>query len=108
MKKLTTFVFTTAAVVLSGVAFAGDTHTPEEKVKMLDTDMDNQVSLAEATAGGKTQEEFAKMDINGDGFVTAAEFQVGKERGPTPGEKKDVRSKVKPQPTSGEPTGQEK
>lgn len=106
--RLTAFLFATAAIVLSGVAFAGDTHTPEEKVKMLDTDMDNQVSLAEFTAAGKTQEEFAKMDINANGYITAAEFQVGKERGPAAGEKKDVRSKVKPQPTSGEPTGQEK
>lgn len=108
MRKLTTFVFATAAVVLSGVAFAGDTHTPEEKVKMLDTDMDNQVSLAEATAGGKTQEEFAKMDINGDGFVTVAEFQAGKEQAPAAGDKEDAGSKVKPQSTSSEPTGQEK
>lgn len=108
MKKLTTLLFTATAIAFSGVAFAGDTHTPEEKVKMLDTDMDNQVSLAEFTAAGKTQDEFAKMDINADGYVTAAEMQVGKERGPTAGEKKDVRSKVKPQPTSGEPTGQEK
>ena len=108
MKKLTTFVFTTAAVVLPGVAFAGDTHTPEEKVKMLDTDMDNQVSLAEATAGGKSPEEFEKMDINGDGFVTVAEFRAGKEHAPIAGEKKDTGSRVKPQPTSSEPTGQEK
>ena len=108
MKKLHTLLITAAAVAVSGIALAGDTHTPEEKVKMLDTDMDNQVSLAEFTAGGKTQDDFAKMDVDGNGYVTAAEMQVGKERGMTAGEKKDTRSKAKPQPTTGEPTGQEK
>ncbi len=105
MKTMHTLLITTASFAIAGLAFAGDAHTPEEKVRMLDTDADGQVSLAEFTAGGKTKEEFAKMDIDGNGYVTAAEFQVGKERGPTAGEKKDTRSKAKPQPTTGEPMG---
>lgn len=108
MMRLSLMLFAATAIAVPGAAFATDTYTPEEKVKMLDTDMDDQVSLAEFIADGRTEQDFAKMDVDGNGYVTAAEFQVGKERGPTAGEKKDVRGKAKPQPTSGEPTGQEK
>lgn len=105
---------TLAAAVLLGVAgwaSANENATTTDKVMMLDTDMDGQVSLAEYTASGKTQEEFAKIDVNGDGLVTAAEMEVGEERGPVPGEKKDSRAKAKPQTTTipeSQPTDKEK
>jgi EF hand domain-containing protein len=41
--------------------------------KSLDTDGDGQVSLFEWRSGGKSIEEFQRMDRNGDGFLTIAE-----------------------------------
>ena len=108
MKTLHTLLITAAAVAFSGAAFAGDNWTPEEKVKKMDTDMDNQVSLAEFAAAGKTQDEFKKMDMDGNGYVTAAEVKAGKDRAPAAGDKKDTGGMNKPQPTTGEPTGEEK
>src|SRR5262249_51807228 len=42
--------------------------------KKLDTDKDGQVSLAEWRKGGKKKADFRKHDLNGDGFITAAEI----------------------------------
>jgi EF hand domain-containing protein len=100
-----------ALVAIAGWASANENATTTDKVRMLDTDMDGQVSLTEYTASGKTQEDFAKIDVNADGFVNAAEMEVGEERGPVPGEKKDSRAKAKPQTTiipQSEPTDKDK
>src|SRR5262249_4354634 len=40
----------------------------------LDTNKDGQVSLAEWRKGGKKKADFRKHDLNGDGFITAAEI----------------------------------
>lgn len=99
-----------AGTFAAGTAVAGDKMTSTEKVHAMDTDGDNRLSLAEFTAGGrKTADDFAKYDVNGDGYVTDEEIEVGKERGMNPGEKKDARSKARPVPTSNpkspDPTG---
>ena len=101
MKSLLTALAFTTAMALAGIASAGEQGTVEDKVKMLDTDGDGQVSLTEFTAHeGKTAADFAKMDVNADGYATVAEMEVGKERGPTAGEKKDTRAKAYPVPTT--------
>ena len=41
--------------------------------RILDKDEDGQISLLEWRASGKTFEEFGTYDLNGDGFITAAE-----------------------------------
>src|SRR5262249_36196087 len=41
--------------------------------KELDKDGDGQISLFEWRSGGRSVEEFQKMDRNGDGFLTIAE-----------------------------------
>ena len=86
----------------AGAAFAGDGNmSSTDKVKKMDTDGDNRLSLAEFTAGGrKTADDFAKYDVNGDGYVTDEEIDAGKERGMTPGEKKDARAKAHPAPST--------
>lgn len=100
MKTLKMAFAFTAAMAIAGLASAGEHGTTEDKVKMMDADADGQVSLAEFTAHGKTEADFAKVDVNGDGYATVAEMEVGKERGPTAGEKKDTRAKAYPVPTS--------
>jgi Ca2+-binding EF-hand superfamily protein len=51
--------------------------TPEVELpawfKKLDTDGDGKVSLAEWTKGGRSAEEFKRLDTNGDGFITPDE-----------------------------------
>ena len=82
----------TASRAVAGFASANE-NGQTDKVKMLDTDMDGQVFLSEYTASGKTQEDFAKeIDVNADGFVNAAEMEVGRNE-LYPGEKKDSRAK---------------
>ena len=111
MRILKMTLATVALLGVAGWASAKENATTTDKVRMLDTDMDGQVSLAEYTAGGKTQDEFAKIDVNGDGLVNAAEMEVGEERGPVPGEKKDTRAKAKPQTTTipqSQPTDKDK
>ena len=105
--KTTRIILAAAAFVLplalATTAVAGDDKnmSSTEKVKKMDTDGDSRLSLAEFTAGGhKTADDFAKFDINGDGYVTDEEIDVGKERGMTAGEKKDVRAKARPVPTT--------
>lgn len=89
------------AMALSGMAAAGEPGTTQDKVLMLDTDGDGQLSLAEYTAqGDKTEADFAKIDVNGDGYASATEMEVGKERGTTAGERKDTRAKAYPVPTT--------
>ena len=62
MNKLRIAIALTA-MAFAGTAFAGEGGTPTDKVKKLDTDGDGQVSLAEFTAHpGKTAEDFAKVD----------------------------------------------
>jgi len=104
MKTLTTLL-ALAALGLAAPALAGDGKdgdmTSTEKVRKMDTDGDNRLSLSEFTAGGKkTADDFARHDVNADGFVTDEEIEVGKERGVTPGEKKDARAKARPIPTT--------
>jgi len=101
-KILAVPVLAFAGTFAAGVAMAGDGNlSSTEKVKMMDSDGDNRLSLAEFTAGGhKTADDFAKYDVNGDGYVTDEEIEIGKERGMTAGEKKDVRAKARPVPTT--------
>ena len=100
MNKLTTAVAFTATMAFAGIACAGE-GTATDKVKKLDTDGDGKVSLTEFTAHpGKTEADFAKYDVNADGYATVAEMEVAKERGPTAGEKKDTRAKAYPVPTT--------
>jgi hypothetical protein len=91
-----------APIAFAAAAIAGNEDlTSTEKVKVMDRDGDNRLSLAEFTASGrKTAQDFARFDVNGDGYVTDEEIDVGKERGMTPGEKKDVRAKAHPVPTT--------
>ena len=93
---------TLTAFAFAGTAVAGDGNlSSTDKVKKMDLDGDQRLSLAEFTAGGhKTSADFARYDVNGDGYVTDEEIDVGKERGMTPGEKKDARAKARPVPTS--------
>lgn len=100
--KTIRIMFATATLAFAGAAIAGDgTMSSTDKVKKMDLDGDNRLSLAEFTAGGhKTADDFAKYDINGDSYVTDEEIDAGKERGMTPGEKKDVRAKARPVPTT--------
>ena len=100
MSKIKTLLAFTAAMAVAGIASAGDKGTTQDKVKMLDTDGDGQVSLAEYKAHGKTEADFAKVDVNADGYATVAEMEVGRERGMTAGEKKDTRAKAYPVPTT--------
>lgn len=66
-----------AAMVVAGAASAGDNTSTAQKIQMLDTNGDGQVSASEYTAKkGKTQADFAKVDTNADGFVTAAEMDA--------------------------------
>ena len=58
------------------IAVASDTNVPEERVRILDTDADNQVSLVEFLAAGKPQEEFVELDTDSDGYATVAEFRA--------------------------------
>lgn len=101
MKKIP-LVLASAAIAFAGAAFAGDdTMSSTDKVRKMDLDGDSRLSLSEFTAGGhKTADDFAKYDVNGDGYVNDEEIDVGKERGMTPGEKKDVRAKGRPVPTT--------
>ena len=101
MKKLP-LLFASAAIAFAGIAFAGDDNlSSTDKVRKMDIDGDGRLSLAEFTASGhKTADDFARYDVNGDGHVTDEEIDVGKERGMTPGEKKDARAKGRPVPTS--------
>jgi hypothetical protein len=88
------------ATIAAGAAIAGDMSSTE-KVKKMDADGDNRLSLAEFTAGGRTTaDDFARYDVDGDGYVTDEEIDIGKERGMTAGEKKDVRAKARPVPTT--------
>jgi hypothetical protein len=104
--KTTRTLLATALIALpfalATTAIAGSEDlSSTEKVKVMDMDGDNRLSLAEFTAGGrKTAEDFARFDVNGDGYVTDEEIDVGKERGMTPGEKKDARAKAHPVPTT--------
>ncbi|WP_052632107.1 hypothetical protein [Pseudoxanthomonas suwonensis] len=91
-----------ASAFAAGSATAGDGNlSSTDKVRKMDTDGDSRLSLAEFTAGGrKTADDFARYDINGDGYITDEEFDAGKERGMTPGEKKDTRAKARPVPST--------
>lgn len=104
MKTTHLFALVLAGTFACGTALAEDTATTPtstHKVKKMDTDGDGRLSMAEFTAGGrKTAEDFAKYDVNGDGYVTDEEIEVGKERGLVPGEKKDARGKAHPVPTT--------
>ncbi len=76
MRKVIVFA---AAVTFSSLAYAGDKASTADKIKMLDTDMDGQVSAAEYTAkSGMTQADFDSIDTNKDGFATAAEMDAHK------------------------------
>jgi hypothetical protein len=46
-----------------------------EKIKLIDTDGDGKISLAESEAGSKAM--FAKMDTDGDGYLSASECEAG-------------------------------
>ncbi|KAF1713564.1 hypothetical protein CSC74_17225 [Pseudoxanthomonas yeongjuensis] len=100
--KTIRIILASAAFAFAGAAIAGDGNlSSTDKVKKMDADGDSRLSLAEFTAGGhKTSDDFAKYDINGDGYVTDEEIDAGQERGMTPGEKKDVRAKARPVPTT--------
>ena len=97
------FALLLAGTFACGAALAQDPHTPTSthKVQKMDTDGDGRLSMAEFTAGGrKTADDFAKYDVNADGYITDEEMEVGKERGMVPGEKKDARGKAHPIPST--------
>lgn len=100
--KTIRILLATSAIAFAGAVMAGDGNmSSTDKVKKMDVDGDSRLSLAEFTAGGhKTADDFGKYDINGDGYVTDEEIDAGKERGMTAGEKKDVRAKARPVPTT--------
>jgi len=103
MKTTPLFALVLAGTFACGTALPQDPATPTSthKVDKKDTDGDGRLSMAEFTAGGrKTAEDFAKYDVNADGYVTDEEMEVGKERGMVPGEKKDARGKAHPVPTT--------
>lgn len=73
IRKVSAFA---AAMAVAGVAFAGDDKSMAEKMQMLDTDGDGQVSAAEYTAkDGKTMADFAQVDRDGDGFASRGELE---------------------------------
>lgn len=66
-----------AAMAMAGAASAGDDKSMAEKVQMLDTDGDGQVSAAEYTAkDGNTMADFAQVDQDGDGFASRGELEA--------------------------------
>jgi len=69
----------------SATAFAGN--DPMEKMKMMDTDGNGQVSKAEHDAYGT--QHFEMMDTNKDGSLSTAEFKAGMEM------KKEMKKKDK-------------
>ena len=59
---------------LSALAFADE---GAEQLKLLDSDGDGRVSATEYTASpGKTRAEFARIDRDADGYLTAAEIDA--------------------------------
>ena len=100
--KTARILLASAAFAFASAAMAGDSNmSSTDKVRKMDMDGDSRLSLSEFTAGGhKTADDFGKYDVNGDGYVTDEEIDVGKERGMTPGEKKDVSAKGRPVPTT--------
>jgi len=55
-------------------------HQRGEGMAKLDADKDGRISKAEAAAEPKFAGRFAKMDVNGDGFVDRADFQARMEQ----------------------------
>jgi Ca2+-binding EF-hand superfamily protein len=72
MKKVAT---TLGALLLmaSGALYA---NPAEELITALDTDDDGQVSLVEAAANPELEAQFAVLDANQDGYLTADELEV--------------------------------
>ena len=54
---------------------AGQQMSASEKIKVIDTDGDGQLTAAEHSAGSQTM--FNKMDTNSDGFLSMEEFEAG-------------------------------
>jgi len=73
-------IILSTAIALSGLAYAGgDKASTADKIKMLDSDGDGQVSATEYTAkSGKIQADFDSMDADKDGFATTAEMDAHK------------------------------
>jgi Ca2+-binding EF-hand superfamily protein len=63
-----------AALGTSYVAIAADTEAAEAEIRMMDMDRDGKLSATEHANGSKRM--FGKMDVNGDGTVTAAEMDA--------------------------------
>ncbi len=68
-----------AAMAFCGTALANHHESTAEKIKMLDSDGDGQVSAVEYTAkSGMNQADFDMIDADKDGFATAAEMDAHK------------------------------
>jgi Ca2+-binding EF-hand superfamily protein len=63
-----------AALGTSYGAIAADTEAAEAEIRMMDMDRDGKLSATEHVNGSKRM--FGKMDVNGDGTVTAAEMDA--------------------------------
>ena len=90
-------------VIALALSLAACGATPaEEAADMPERDMGAAVVLDRTPAElpPYSADDFAKYDVNGDGYVNDEEIDVGKERGMTAGEKKDVRAKGRPVPTT--------
>ncbi len=77
--RITQISVLAAAMAFAASASAGGHKTTAEKIQSMDTDGDGRVSQAEFTAkDGKTAADFARIDTNRDGFITAAEMDAHK------------------------------
>ena len=81
MRKTTLAMFVSSAL-LSAAALAGDPKATQDQFKAADKDLDGSITLAEATAGmPKLAENFASVDANGDGKVSADELNAYQKSG---------------------------
>jgi Ca2+-binding EF-hand superfamily protein len=83
MTKTLSTCLAAAAMLLAGVASAGDqprSDAPRDHMRS-DTDGDGRISRAEATAAGaeRSTEWFDKLDLNKDGYVTQEESRQARE-----------------------------
>jgi hypothetical protein len=91
-----------AAMAFCGAAYADKHGSTADKIKMLDSDGDGQVSAAEYTAkSGMTQADFDTIDANKDGFATTAEMDAHKAMKKDTQENSEKMDKPKPMSDGG-------
>jgi len=66
MKKL---IILSALILAAGSVFA-----QEDKLAMLDADVDGRISVEEAAADPALSAVFAELDVNKDGYLTPSEL----------------------------------